>query len=434
MGDSSNLFFTSFMDGMDRKIENKGKWKKKYTWISIISVILLFAIYNIVFGDKSSKLNVETEKLAIEEVKSDIFQDYIAVIGTVEPIRTVYIDAMEGGRVDALYLDEGTMVKKGDLIMKLSNSNLLLDILNREAGLAEQENLLRTNRLNMEQNKLNLESQLLELNYQLKKLERSFHNNEILVKDKLISREDFDQSKELYEYSLNKKNLLIKTQKQDSMFRSVAIKQLEASVSRMQENIVLIKDKFQSLNVTAPVDGQLAIIMPEIGESMSPGQRLAQINVLDAYKMKVEIDEHYIARIVKDLKGDFEFDNKDYNLRLTKIYPEVKNGRFSVDMEFNGKTPDQIRIGQTARIRLELGESKQAILIPRGGFYQSTGGQWVYVLNKDGDIATRRNIHIGRQNPRFYEVLDGLEPGEKVIVSNYDTYGDADKLVLKHEK
>lgn len=422
------------MDGMDRKIEKKGKWKKKYTWITVISSILLFAVYNIVFGDKSSKLNVESEKLAIEEVKSDIFQDYIAVIGTVEPIRTIYIDAMEGGRVDELYLDEGTMVKKGDLIMKLSNSNLLLDILNREAGLAEQENLLRSNRLAMEQNKLNLESQLLELNYNLKQYERTFKNNEILIKDKLISREDYEKSKELYEYSVRKKTLLLRTQRQDSIFRSIAVSQLEASVGRMQDNLVLIKEKFQSLNVTAPENGQLAIILPEIGESMSPGQRLAQINVLDAYKMKVEIDEHYIARVVKDLKGDFEFDNKTYNLKLTKIYPEVKNGRFAVDMVFNGKTPEQIRIGQTARIRLELGESKQALLIPRGGFYQSTGGQWVYVLNKTGDLAERRTIHIGRQNPKYYEVLEGLEAGEKVIVSNYDTYGDADKLVLKHEK
>ncbi|NJK97263.1 MAG: efflux RND transporter periplasmic adaptor subunit [Bacteroidales bacterium] len=419
---------------MDRKIEKKHKWTKKYTWILVISLVLLFAVYNIVFGDKSSKLNVESDKLAIEEVKSDIFQDYIAVIGTVEPIRIIYIDAMEGGRVDALYLDEGTMVKKGDPILKLSNSNLLLDILNREAGLAEQENLLRSNRLSMEQNKLDLESKLLELNYQLKKLERSYKNNEILIKDKLISREDYDQAKEQFEYSISKKTLLLKTQKQDSAFRSVAIKQLEASVSRMQENIVLIKEKFQSLNVTAPVDGQLALVLPEIGESMAAGQRLAQINVLDAYKMKVEIDEHYIARIVKNLKGDFEFDNRNFSLKLTKIYPEVKNGRFSVDMEFIGKTPEQIRIGQTARIRLELGESKQALLIPRGGFYQSTGGQWVYVVSKDGKVASKRNIHIGRQNPRFYEVLDGLEPGEKVIVSSYDTYGTADKLVLKHEK
>lgn len=423
-----------FMDGMDRKIEKKQKWNKKYTWISMISAILLFLFFNIVFGDKSSKLNVETEKLAIEDVKSDIFQDYIAVIGTVEPIRTIYIDAMEGGRVDAIYMDEGTMVKKGDMIMKLSNSNLLLDILNREAGLAEQENLLRNNRLAMEQNKLDLESKLLELNFQLKKQERTFRNNEVLMKDKLISREDYEQSKEQYEYSLNKKTLLIRTQKQDSLFRSTAIRQLEASVGRMQENIGLIKEKFQSLNVTAPVDGQLALIMPEIGESLQPGQRLAQINVLDAYKMKVDVDEHYISRIVKNLTGEFEFDNNKYNLKLTKIYPEVRNGRFSVDMEFEGKTPEQIRIGQTARIRLELGESKQAILIPRGGFYQSTGGQWIYVVSKDGKMASRRTIHIGRQNPRYYEVLDGLEAGEKVIVSGYDTYGDADKLILKHAK
>jgi HlyD family secretion protein len=422
------------MDGMDRIIERKHKWTKKHTWIAVISAILLFAIINIVFGDKSSKFNVESDKLAVEEVKSDIFQDYIAVIGTVEPIRTIYIDAMEGGRVEEIYLEEGSMVKKGDLIMKLSNSNLLLDILNREADLAEQENLLRSNRLSMEQNKLSLESQLLELNYQLKKYERAFKSNEKLVKDQLVSREEYEQSKELYEYSINRRTLLLKNQKQDSIFRSIAVNQLENSVSRMQENIVLIKDRFQSLNVKAPVDGQLAIIMPEIGMSMGAGQRLAQINVLDAYKMKVEIDEHYIARVVKDLKGDFEFDDKNYNLKLTKIYPEVKNGRFSVDMVFDGKTPEQIRIGQTARIRLELGESKQAILVPRGGFYQSTGGQWIYVVSKDGKVATRRNIHIGRQNPKYYEVIDGLEPGENVIVSGYDTYGDADKLILKHEK
>lgn len=422
------------MSGMDRTIERKHKWNKKYTWIAVISAILLFAIINIVFGDKSSKFNVESDKIAVEEVKSDIFQDYIAVIGTVEPIRTIYIDAMEGGRVEEIYLEEGSMVKKGDLIMKLSNSNLLLDILNREADLAEQENLLRSNRLSMEQNKLSLESQLLELNYQLKKYERAFKSNEKLVKDQLVSREDFEQSKELYEYSVHRRTLLLKNQRQDSIFRSIAVKQLENSVSRMQENIVLIKDRFQSLNIKAPVDGQLAIVMPEIGMSMGAGQRLAQINVLDAYKMKVEIDEHYIARVVKNLKGDFEFDDKGYNLKLTKIYPEVKNGRFSVDMIFDGKTPEQIRIGQTARIRLELGESKQAILVPRGGFYQSTGGQWIYVVSKDGKVATRRNIHIGRQNPKYYEVLEGLEPGENVIVSSYETYGDADKLILKHEK
>jgi len=421
------------MDGMDRKIENKNFWKKKYTWFSVISALILITFYNIVFGDKSSKLNVESEKIAIEPVKNDIFQDYIAVIGTVEPIQTIYIDAMEGGRVDAIILDEGTMVKEGDLIMKLSNSNLLLDILNREAGLAEQENLLRNNRLAMEQNKLNLESQLLELNFQLKKLERNFKNNEILVKDELISREDFDQSKELLEYSLKRRTLLLRTQKQDSSFRSVAIQQLETSVGRMQENIGLIKEKFGSLNVKAPVSGQLAIVMPEIGESMAPGQRLAHINVLDAYKLKVEIDEHYIARVIKNLKGDFEFDNNNFDLKITKIYPEVKNGRFSVDMEFAGKIPEQIRIGQTARIRLELGESKQAVLIPKGGFYQSTGGQWIYVVDKSGKIAVKRNIHIGRQNPRYYEVIDGLEAGENVIVSGYDTFGDADKLILKHE-
>ena len=420
------------MDGMDRVIEKKHFISRKTIWIGGISLAILILILKVVFGDNSSKLNVETDKIDIEPVENDIFQDYIAVIGTVEPIRTIYIDAMEGGRVDELDLEEGAMVKKGDLIMKLSNTNLLLDILNREADLAEQENLLRNNRLLMEQNKLSLKSQLLELSYQLKKYERTFHANEKLIKDDLISKDEFELSKENYEYSRDRYALLIKTQQQDSLFRTVAIQNLESSVARMQDNIVLIKQKVNSLNVKAPVDGQLAVVVPEIGESTAPGQRLAQINVLDSYKMRVEIDEHYIARVNNSIKGDFEFDNENYDLVFKKVYPEVKDGRFAIDMTFKGKIPKQIRIGQTARIRLELGESKQAILVPRGGFYQSTGGQWIYVVDEKSGKAKRRNIRIGRQNPKYYEILEGLTPGEKVVVSNYDNFGDAEQLILKN--
>jgi HlyD family secretion protein len=339
---------------------------------------------------------------------------------------------MEGGQVNSILLDEGIMVKKGDLIMKLTNTNLLLDILNREANLAEQENLLRSNRLQMEQNKLSIKSQIIEVKYQLKKYERNFHNNELLFKEQHISREEFEVSQENYEFTRDRYELLLKTQQQDSMFRGIAISQLENSVGRMQDNIKLIRQKLNSLDVRAPYDGQLAIILPEIGESMSVGQRLAQINILDAYKMKVEVDEHYITRIAKGLKGEFEFDDKTCMLTLTKLYPEVKAGRFIVEMEFLGQVPEQIKIGQTARIRLELGESKQAVLVPRGGFYQNTGGQWIFVVDKDNNVARRQNIKIGRQNPMYYEVLEGLEPGDRVIVSGYDAFGDAGKLVLKN--
>jgi HlyD family secretion protein len=420
------------MDGMDRKIEQKYKLGKKVIGFSIVGIVLIFFIIIIAFSDKSLKLNVASDKIEIDTVKSDLFLDFISVIGTVEPIRTIYIDAMEGGQVNSIILDEGIMVKKGDLIMKLTNTNLLLDILNREANLAEQENLLRNNRLQMEQNKLSIKSQLIEVKYQLKKYERNFRNNEKLFKEEHISREEFEVSKENFEFTRDRYELLLKTQQQDSIFRSLAIDQLENSVLRMQENIMLIRQKLNSLDVRAPFDGQLAIIVPEIGESMSVGQRLAQINILDAYKLRVEVDEHYITRITKGLKGEFEFDDKSCSLQLTKLFPEVKAGRFIVEMEFLGQVPEQIKIGQTARIRLELGESRQAILIPRGGFYQSTGGQWIFVVDKNKSIAVRKNIKIGRQNPMYYEVLEGLEPGDKVIVSGYDTFGDATKLVLKN--
>lgn len=420
------------MDGMDKQIVRKHPFTKKVITYSAIGIVVVSVILVFAFSDKSLKLNVSADKIEIDTVKNGLFLDYISVIGAVEPIRTIYIDATEGGQVNSILLDEGIMVKKGDLIMKLTNTNLLLDILNREANLAEQENLLRSNRLQMEQNKLNIKSQIIDVKYQLKKYERNFRSNELLFKEQHISREEFDVSKENYEFTRDRYELLLKTQQQDSIFRSLAINQLESSVDRMQDNIKLIRQKLNSLDVRAPYDGQLALIMPEIGESMSVGQRLAQINILDAYKMRVEVDEHYITRVTKGLKGEFEFDDKVYALKLTKLFPEVKDGRFIIEMEFEGKVPEQIKIGQTARIRLELGESKQAVLIPRGAFYQNTGGQWIFVLDKNHNIAHRKNIKIGRQNPMFYEVLDGLEPGEMVIVSGYDTYGDAAKLVLKN--
>jgi len=419
------------MDGMDRKIENKGKISKKTLWIAGGSFLIVVTIINAVFGDKSSKYNVEADKISIEPVKFELFQDYIAVIGTVEPIHTIFIDAVEGGKIEEKYLEEGAMVEAGDKIMKLSNTNLLLDIIYRQNMLSDQENNLRSQRLQMEQYKLSIKSQLIEMTRSFKQTKRLFDNNSQLFNSELISKDEYLKSKEDYEYNRDKLSLLMESQKQDSIFRSVNIKQLESSVGLMQENVALIKEKGSNLVVKAPVKGQIAQIIPELGQSMGAGQRLAQINVLESYKMHVEIDEHYIARIIRNLPGDFEFDGNTYQLEITKIYPEVKSGRFAVDMEFKGQVPKQIRIGQTARIRLQLGESKQALLVSRGGFYQSTGGQWIYVVSKDNKKAIKRNIHIGRQNPKYYEVLDGLEQGENVIVSSYETFGDADQLVLK---
>ena len=416
---------------MDRIIEKK-KWTvKKVLWLTFGGVVAILIIYNIFWGDRSSKLNVRTERITIEEIKKDFFQDYITITGTVFPIRTVFLDAIEGGRVEEIYIEAGSMVEEGDVILKLSNTNLHLSIMNREASLAEQMNNLRNTRLLMEQNKLGLRRQLLELDYSISIQEREFENKKDLYEKNFVSDKEFTDIKDRYEYLLNSRELVIENQKQDSLFRAVQVKQLEESVRRMEENLFLVRQKLDDLNVKALVSGELAFVNAEIGEAKSAGERLGQINVLDSYKIQANIDEHYISRVNVNLPGEFVFTNEAYKLKTTKIYPEVRNGRFSVDLEFVDNFPQNIRIGQTFRVKLELGQSKVALLVPRGGFFQSTGGQWIYVLDKTESFAEKRDIRLGSMNPRYIEVLEGLEAGEKVVISNYDNFGDVDKLILK---
>jgi len=416
---------------MDKKIKKK-KWTlKRIIWFSLIGVFTVLVVYNLFLGDRSSKLNVQKERITIEKVKKDVFQDYISVTGTVLPIRTIYLDAIEGGRAEEILIESGSRVEEGDIILRLSNTNLHLSIMNREAGLAEQMNNLRNTRLSMEQTKLDLRKQLLEINFLLEKYERDYLNKKSLYDKDYISEEEFLTSKEQYDYYANKKELVIESQKQDSLFRKVQIEQLEESVNRMQENLQLVRKKLENLNVKAPISGQLAYVNAEVGEAINQGQRLGQINVLDSYKIRADIDEHYISRVNTDLSGEFEFSNTEYDLNVKKIFPEVNNGRFAIDMEFDDSFPENIRIGQTFRVKLELGESKECIIIPRGGFYQTTGGQWIFVVDKAQETAVKRDIRLGRQNPRYYEVLEGLKPGEKVIISNYDNYERIDKLILK---
>jgi HlyD family secretion protein len=425
-------FILLAMDGMDRKIEKKYKFFSKRTlWISILSIIILLVAYNLVFGDKSSKLNVEIEKISIAEIEKDVFQDYIAVIGTVEPFQTIYLDAVEGGRVDEIIREEGSKLKQGDIIIRLSNDNLILEISNTEAQVARAVNELRTARLLMVQQQLNSESQLIETERLFKQQARAYENNKKLYEDKHISYEEFEQSKEQYQASRQKLELLIEIQHQDSIFRSVQVQSLESSVNSLIKNLEIIRGRLDKLDIRAPIEGELATLTPEVGQVITYGTRVGTMNILDSYKLRVEIDEHYIARVSTGLLGECDFASVPYPGKVVKIYPEVTNGRFYVDMVFTEKTPPQIKIGQTSRIKLELGESKEAILVPRGGFYQSTGGQWIYIIDESGELAYKKDISIGRQNPRFYEVLSGLEVGDRVIVSSYDNFGDVDKLILK---
>ena len=417
---------------MDRVIEKKYKWlNKKTIWISVIIIIVFLALFNIIFGDKSSKLNVEKDKITIETITDGVFTDYIALIGTVEPIRTVYLDAIEGGRVEDILIDEGNMVKKGDIILELSNTNLILEISNNEAAVSRAVNEFQNTKINLQLQTINRKQNLIETERQLKLQKRQFEYNRELFKQNHISKEEYDRSTEQYEATKQQYALLIDVLKTDSVFREVQVKSMENQIKRMEDNLKIIQGRLDNLFVKATTDGELASLNPEIGEVINYGTRLGTINILDDYKLRVEIDEHYIARVKRDLPASFDFNGSDFAISIDKVYPEVNNGRFAVDMVFTSQKPDQIRIGQTFRIKLELGESKQALLIPRGGFYQSTGGQWVYVVDPSGDFATKRSIVIGRQNPKFYEVIDGLKVGEKVIVSGYENFNEKDKLILE---
>jgi len=421
------------MDGMDKKIEKKKGLSRKHFWIILGSLAFIFVVYNIFFGDKSSKLNVDIGKISIEVVKKEIFQDYIAVQGVVEPIQTIFLDAVEGGRVEEILKEEGSMLKMGEPIIRLSNNNLILEISNNEAAVARAVSELRTARLLMDQQMLNSNIQILELTKKVNKERRAFEKNKMLIRENHISQEDFQQSQEDFETSEKLLALYIANHRNDSLYRGVQVSTLEESVERMTINMELTRKRLDNLSIKSPVDGELASLNPEIGEVVNYGTRIGTMNILDSYKLRVDVDEHYIVRIDRGLLAACDFSGKAYQAKLIKMYPEVRNGRFAVDMIFTGDVPPQIKIGQTSRIKLELGESQTAILLSKGGFYQSTGGQWVYVVDPGGEFAVKRPISIGRQNPRYYEVLDGLEEGDKVIISSYDNFGNVDKLILKEK-
>lgn len=419
---------------MDRIIEKKRGLTKKNILYGIIVLAVLTMLGMIIFGDKSSKYNVEISRLTIDEVEQDVFQDYITEQGTVQPIRTIYLDAVEGGRVEEILIEEGNLVEKDDVILRMSNNNLLLEITNNEAQVVRAVNELRTARLLMDQQKLANKQQIIELSAKVTQQKRMFENNQQLVQQNHISKEEFEQSRESYETSLAQLKLVEENYHNDSIYRAIQISSLESSVESMEKSMQIIRQRLENLNFKAPVDGELATLTPEIGQVINYGNRVGTINILDSYKLRAEVDEHYISRIHTGLQGECDFANKFYPAEIVKVYPEVQNGRFGVDLVFTGEVPEQIRIGQASRIRLQLGESREGLLLPKGGFYNKTGGQWVFVVDPSGEFAVRREIRIGRQNPRYYEVLEGLEPGEKVVTSSYQNYADHDKLVLKNNR
>jgi HlyD family secretion protein len=415
---------------MDRPIEKKKGLKKKHIYIAGGILIFLLLLYKAFFGTNVSTYRVDAEKITIEEVQQGIFHDYITVTGNVEPIATIFLDAREGGRVEEKVIEEGEMVKTGDVILRMSNPDLTLSILNSESQLAEKNNFLRNTMVTMEQEKLQIKRELLNLEFDIKRKQRAYDQNKSLYADALISREDYLKSEEDCQFSLRSYELYMERQQQDSIYRSIQIKQMQDNLKNMELNLTLIRQGQDFLNVKAPVDGQLTMLDAEIGQSVPKGGRLGQIHVLTSFKVVAEIDEHYIDKVKTGLTAILERQGQEFELKIRKVLPDVRNGRFSVEMVFDGVTPDNMRTGQTYYTRLQLGNPKESLLLPRGSFFQETGGQWIFVLSTDGKTAEKRTIKIGSQNPKFYELLEGLEKGEKVITSGYDLFGDNERLVL----
>ncbi len=419
------------LEKMDKPIERKKGIRPKHLWYIGLGLAFLLLVYMAFFTDRTSTYKVEKDKLIIETVTQGQFNDYITVTGAVEPISTIFLDAQEGGRVEEKLIEEGAMVKKGDVILKLSNPDLYLNILSSEGQLAEKENFLRNTQITMEQEKLSIKREILNLKYDIERKQRTYQQNELLIRDSLVSREEFIRSKEDLDMAIQSRDLFMERQRQDSLFRSVNVEIIKSDLTNMRKNLSLVKERVKNLDVSAPVDGELGLLTPEIGQSIGKGENMGQINVLTSYKVTAQIDEHYIDRIRAQLTAKLDRQGSEFDLTVRRVYPEVRNGTFRIDMIFQGKMPENIRTGQTYYISLQLGQPKDAILVPIGGFFQETGGQWIFVVDKSGSYAVKRNISVGRKNPKYYEVLDGLQPGEKVIVSGYETFGKNEKLILK---
>ena len=416
---------------MDRVIEKK-KWSAKRITRIVISVgIIGLTAAAVYFSTGKSRLSVDQERLVIGEIKKGTFQEFIPLNGVVLPQTSIYLDAIEGGRVEEKYVEDGAMMKKDQPILRLSNTDLELQLANQETQVFNVLTQIQISKNNAEQNSINRQNQDAEVDNALREAERVYNLNQKLYDQKVIGSQEFQSSKNNYEYQLRRKKLATQIMKTDASSMKQQVTQMGESYEQMKNTLALMRKKVGDLIVRAPVDGQLTSLDAEIGESKNKGQRLGQLDVIGGLKVRVEIDEHYISRIFIGLEGSTEINGKAYTLSIRKVYTQVTNGRFQVDMEFKSSLPENIRRGQTLQIRLALSDETQALLLPKGGFYQQTGGNWIFKLGQDGSIAYKTNIQIGRQNPDYYEVLQGLQPGDKVVINKYENYGNMHELVLK---
>lgn len=416
---------------MDIQLEKKKGIRRKHLPYIAGGAALLVLVLWIIFGNHASTLRVDARSLSIGEVRRDQFNDFVRVDGQVQPITVVQLSPEEGGIVQELVVEEGAQVHRGDVIVRLSNSNLELQILNAEAELAEKQNLLRNTQVAMEQDRLRNKTEKLQLDLDITRRLRTYRQQEQLYNEKLIAREDFLQAKEDYELARRKHALIVERLRQDSLYRSIQMSQMEDNLSNMRRNVLLIRERKDKLDVRSQIDGELGLLDVVLGQNVQPGQKIGQINDLSDYKVEALIDEHYIDRVRTGLNATFDRQGAHFALTVRKVYPEVRDGKFRTDFVFTGERPDNIRSGQTYYINLELGQPTECVMIPKGTFFQSTGGNWIFVVDRDGKRAYRRKIKIGRQNPQYYEVTEGLEPGERVIVSGYESYKNSEVLVIQ---
>jgi HlyD family secretion protein len=417
---------------MDRVIEKKRWNSKRILTITGVAGIVALIAGSVYFTSGKSKLNVDLERITISEITKGSFQENIPVNGVVLPETTIYLDAMEGGRVEEKFVEDGAMMKKDQPILRLSNTDLELQLANQETQVFNVLTQMQISKNNAEQNSINRQNQDADVDNALKEAERVYNLNKKLYEQKVIGSQEFQSSKNLYEYQLRRKKLTEQIMKTDGESMKQQVDQARESYEQMKRTLALMRKKVGDLIVRAPVDGQLTSLDAEIGENKNKGQRLGQIDVMSGYKVRVDIDEHYISRIFVGQTGTCDnIAGKTYKLKIKKVYTQVVNGRFQVDMEFVDKAPESIRRGQTLQIRVALSDETQAVLVPKGGFYQQTGGNWIFKLNENGTMAYKVDIQLGRQNPDFYEVLGGLKVGDKVVTSSYENYGNMQELILK---
>jgi len=416
---------------MDIKLEKKKGLRPKHYAYILGGILLSLAFWKIIFGEYTPTYRIEKNRVSIGEVTLGEFKDYVSINGTVAPISTIYMDAYEGGRVKEKLIEEGAMIKKGDVILKLENRALYEQILASENNLALKQNDLRQTSLQFDSREINGKRDLVNITYDTQRKKRNFAQNEKLFNKNVISKEDYLRSKEDYELAQNQLSIIKTRVAQDEQLKKTSLKDLDADLIRMKKTLSMVYERIDYLNVRAPADGQLGFLDAEIGQNIRQGQRIGQLNVLTDYKIEAEVDEHYIDRIKQGLLATLERNDTIYNLKLRKVYPEVREGRFKVDLIFTSNKPKTIRSGQNYNLRLQLGASNQALLLPRGSFFQSTGGQSIFVLDETGKTAWKKDIKIGKQNSKYFELMEGLTQGQKVIISSYDNYGEAKKIELK---